>query len=76
MKHKSGKRALLSLAGLFEEGAREHDAFADDYADVAAALVRRGHPAEAARAMMVSRHHRIRCLEEHANAAAIRARLL
>jgi hypothetical protein len=64
---------LLALAALYEEGAREHDQFAADYAEVAAVLERRGHLPGAARAMEISRHHQVACLKQQSNAAAMRA---
>ncbi len=65
--------ALLALAALFEEGAREHDQFAADYAGLAAVLTRRGHRAEAVRAMEISRGHQVACLRQQSSAAAARA---
>jgi hypothetical protein len=62
-----------ALAALYEEGAREHDQFAADYAEVAAVLARRGHRPEAARALEISRYHQVACLEQQSNAAAVRA---
>ena len=67
--------ARLALARLIEEGAREHDLFATDYAEVSAVLARRGYSDAAARAMHVSRWHQVASLQEQANAAAVRASL-
>ena len=74
MSHRDHRtNVLLALAALYEEGAREHDQFAADYAQVAAVLERRGHGPEAVRAMEICRGHQVACLRQQSNAAAIRA---